>query len=132
MNLKVKRAIILAGVALFLSLAVFLYFQDPIDGDLFPCWFKSRFGVTCPGCGLTRALYSLLHLDLLRAVRYHAWYVLCLPVAGYALLSLGLNHFFDRKILPTIPFRLWEVWVFVGGLMVYQVLRWIFPALSLA
>lgn len=132
MNLKVKRAIILTGVALLLALAVFLYFRDPIRGELLPCQVKARFGITCFSCGLTRALYCLLHLDLIGALRYHAWYTLWIPVVGYILLSQGVNHFFNRKLLPVLPFRLWEIWLFLGGLFIYQILRWIFPALSLA
>lgn len=43
------------------------------------CFFMSLFGIPCPGCGITRACLSLLHLDFAGAVRYNPM-VFSLPV----------------------------------------------------
>ena len=37
------------------------------------CFLKEWFGVYCPLCGGTRALYELLHFRLLSALRYNAY-----------------------------------------------------------
>lgn len=75
----------LAAAALVLS------FFLPVDGlgvDL--CWFKGLFGLPCPGCGLTRSLTNVSHLDLGRALAYHPFgpliwtLVVFLAVAGLA------------------------------------------------
>ena len=56
-----------------------IYHNDPSDttsGVPFPkCLFFSLTGLQCPGCGSQRALHSLLHLDLVAALRYNAYMV---------------------------------------------------------
>lgn len=44
------------------------------------CLFKLTTGWDCPGCGMTRAVWSALHGDLRAAVRYNRMVVLVLPV----------------------------------------------------
>lgn len=39
------------------------------------CKMKIAFGIPCPGCGGTRALWYLLHGNLIKAVYYHAFAV---------------------------------------------------------
>jgi hypothetical protein len=40
------------------------------------CVFKNVTGLPCPGCGLTRAYLSLLHLDLIKALQFHPLFLL--------------------------------------------------------
>jgi len=37
----------------------------------FGCLFKNLFGISCPGCGLTRAFISILNLDFISAIKYN-------------------------------------------------------------
>ncbi|HVJ39165.1 MAG TPA: DUF2752 domain-containing protein [Stenotrophomonas sp.] len=48
-----------------------LYRFDPnVAGSPFlPCLFRTLTGFYCPGCGMTRALHALVHLDLVTALR---------------------------------------------------------------
>lgn len=43
-----------------------------LEHHLFACFFKSHFGIECPGCGMQRALLSLLKGDLSESIAYHA------------------------------------------------------------
>ena len=45
-----------------------------------PCPIQYLSGLSCPGCGMTRALWSLLTLDLPSALHYHPLSV-ALPIA---------------------------------------------------
>lgn len=59
-----------------------LYRFDPnVAGSPFlPCVFRALTGFYCPGCGMTRALHALVHLDLPRAFRMNP-----LVISGLAL-----------------------------------------------
>lgn len=45
-----------------------------MDGNL--CVFKGIIGLPCPGCGLTRAILSLLRFDLKNAFFYHPLFLI--------------------------------------------------------
>lgn len=53
------------------------------------CPIRFITGISCPGCGMTRALWSALHLDFGSAFSYHAlWplvvaFVICYVVSQY-------------------------------------------------
>lgn len=36
------------------------------------CFIKMTIGIPCPGCGLTRAGFSILKLDFIQAIKYNA------------------------------------------------------------
>ncbi|NBU91377.1 MAG: DUF2752 domain-containing protein [Flavobacteriia bacterium] len=46
-----------------------------------PCLWKSVFGFSCPGCGLTRAAISLIQLDFYRALAYNPLIFIVLPAS---------------------------------------------------
>jgi len=47
-----------------------LRYDPNMAGNPFPpCMFRAITGFYCPGCGLTRALHALVHLDIGRAFR---------------------------------------------------------------
>lgn len=52
------------------------------------CPIKYLFGISCPGCGMTRALLSAVTLDFPRAFYYHPLWVGVIP-AGAALFLLS-------------------------------------------
>lgn len=44
----------------------------PPDGmGITVCWFKWWFDLPCPGCGLTRSVTCISHLQFAKAVAYH-------------------------------------------------------------
>lgn len=47
-------------------LIVFIFYLLKI-----PCFFKSIFHIPCPGCGMTRALLSVLNFDFASAISYN-------------------------------------------------------------
>ncbi|MGN5237531.1 MULTISPECIES: DUF2752 domain-containing protein [unclassified Rhodococcus (in: high G+C Gram-positive bacteria)] len=52
----------------------FVAWADPTTpgGIIPPCPTYAIFGILCPGCGASRMLYSLVHLDIPAAVRFNA------------------------------------------------------------
>lgn len=59
-----------------------------------PCVWKFLLGVSCPGCGMTRAWLSVLHLNFAQAFRMHPMFW---SVPVMALWWLFDGHIFRRK-----------------------------------
>lgn len=66
------------------------------------CPLKFITGIPCPGCGMTRAYYSLLRLDIHQAFHYHPLFILAPPMV--------LLFLFDFYIKPRL---LKMSWIFI-------------------
>jgi Protein of unknown function (DUF2752) len=67
------------ALALLGALAV-VYKFPPAENTFYPrCMFFVTTHLLCPGCGSTRALYALLHLDLRSALHYNALFTVVAP-----------------------------------------------------
>lgn len=92
-----KHNIVRKGFYLFLFAVCLLFFYE--------CPFHYLLGIPCPGCGMTRALFSLLLLRFGRAFYYHPGIYLILP--GFLLWCaeqfklLTLRHR-TKKVLLTL------------------------------
>ncbi|MRR58880.1 MAG: DUF2752 domain-containing protein [Deltaproteobacteria bacterium] len=51
------------------------------------CLFQNLFGMQCPGCGMTRALSSLLHGEILSALRYNRSVFVIFPLLCFILVK---------------------------------------------
>ena len=66
--MRKKILLIYAGLAVAAGAYLLLYL---ITGSGIPCFYLSQYGYTCPGCGLSRMLFSLLKLDFPAAFAYN-------------------------------------------------------------
>ena len=58
---------------------------------LYKCPLRALFGIPCPLCGITRALFSVLHGDFAAAFYYHPlWPVVVILLILYLLTFTGL------------------------------------------
>ncbi|QBJ98664.1 DUF2752 domain-containing protein [Rhodococcus sp. ABRD24] len=87
-----------AGAAVLVCGAV--AWADPTTpGGAIPvCPTKALFGINCPGCGSTRMLYSLLHLDVPAALQYNAVGVAALVLSVWAYCAWTWGRLRGRKI----------------------------------
>lgn len=104
--------------AFFAFLAiVFLYLLFFLCG--ITCPIKFLFGVSCPGCGMTRAWLHALCFDFGGAFYYHPlWVTLPLFGGGYLL----LDHKGRGRLARVL------VWVFVGLMLGIYLLRLLLPS----
>lgn len=74
--------------------------QDPYAPHslLPPCPFHALTGYYCPGCGSTRALYSLLHGDAAHAMAMNPLLVLAIPLI--LLMALHIAGWRPRALDP--------------------------------
>lgn len=90
MNLLQVRKAALRILCVLLLTALYIF----LDHIHFVCIFLRFLHMPCPGCGMTRAVKSLLALNLKSAFYYHPM-VFSLPlVAGYILAN---GHLFKHK-----------------------------------
>ena len=76
------------------------------------CPIKFTTGVSCPGCGMTRAWHAVLHLNFKKATEFHPlWF---LPVPGVLL------FIFRSRINPKV-FRISLAVIIVLFLLVYGI-----------
>lgn len=126
-----KKRILITLAAAFLAAAalLYLYFTGEGEGAGIPCMFHQITGLYCSGCGASRALRSVLHLDYYQALRYNAFFTLGLPVIGIYFCGLAISYirFGKDKFSGRIP--LLPVWIFIVVAVVFGILRNI-PAFS--
>jgi hypothetical protein len=93
----VKGALLLVGLAAWATLARLAFLQPDPRGfgtheqlGFAPCGFASRFGLACPGCGLTTSVASFLRGEVRASFRAHPmgpWVAVALAVFGARALS---------------------------------------------
>ena len=80
-------------MAFFVNLAFVLIFQVE-------CPWKSMFDIDCAGCGATRMLISMIHLDFYQALRFNPFIfislILVILYSVYILLSKVLHREYKR------------------------------------
>ena len=102
---------------------IYVALVNPNTSNAFPqCPFKAATGWDCPGCGATRAVYSLLHADLAGALSHNVLFILALPFILYAMVVWSVKRIWDTQL----PMFKWHDWMtFAGAAMVlgFAVLR---------
>jgi hypothetical protein len=91
--LKYYILLLLGGVFILWCMPLSL-----IDNGMTLCIIKNATGHTCPGCGMTRAFFHLLHGDISTAYHYNWRIFIVLPIlVGVAI------QFLRRHIRNTSP-----------------------------
>lgn len=114
---------------LFFPAAYFLgKFLSQYTQFLPPCFTYTVFSFHCPGCGITRSIKALLNGDILLSLRQNI-----LPVVGIVLAVWLYIEFLFYVFHRMPPFTLLKekyVYIGLGILLIYTILRNIFPALA--
>ena len=101
----------LGGAAL--AGCAYLALYDPnASSSLYPgCPFRSMTGLDCPGCGITRALHSVVTGDVVGALDHNLLFVALLPLIAWWLVR-SVRTSLGRPPRP-LSFR-WRPWMTVG------------------
>jgi hypothetical protein len=125
---KISRPLspgIFVGVVLTASamgLAAVLFFFNPGTHAFYPvCWFHQLTGLNCPGCGATRAAYSILHGHLLLALKDNALFVLALAFFTPKIVLFTVHKSKDRAAAFNLSPKL--LWGFLFIAVVFTVIR---------
>ncbi len=117
-----KANTVIAGTAIAAG-CIYVGLRDPnTHTTLPPCPFKAMTGWDCPGCGMTRAAYALMHLDPVAAASHNLLFVIAFPAVLWMLVSWLLRESSGRG-LPTMRVPDWAI-VGVGvAVLAFGVMR---------
>jgi hypothetical protein len=112
--------IVFSAVALVIVATVFFF--NPSTHHFYPvCLFHKITGLNCPGCGMTRSLFALLHLKFFTAVRDNALFVTGIFLLGIRGGWLVINKFRRQPVGEF--FRVQWLWPVLLVTLVFTVLR---------
>lgn len=78
-----------------------------------PCPIKYLTGMSCAGCGMTRALLSALSLDFHAAFYYHPLWILLFPTAILLILFRAKNKKIAfNAVLSCVVILFFAVWIY--------------------
>ena len=89
---KLKECIIL--ITFFFIVIILYYLKIPI-----PCLFHKITNLYCPGCGVTRMIDEIIHLNFKSAFSYNAYaFILFILSIVYLIISITIYIVFKRFI----------------------------------
>ena len=86
--MRKDRALIVSLIVLTLAIAAYALRETAGAGWMPGCHFRRITGLECPGCGMTRGTYALLHGRFLDAFMFNPVGMIIFPLA---LIGLGLE-----------------------------------------
>lgn len=103
------RIVIVLLVAVLAPIAAtVLYNYSPAENTFYPgCYFNQATGWHCPGCGATRCVHALLHLDIEQALAWNPLFVVLLPFVSIGLSRMAYEMWTGRRLAPL---RWWPSW----------------------
>lgn len=99
-------------------LIIYFILSELLDVGI-PCLFYEITGYYCPGCGITRLLFSLLKLDFYQAFRYNSLIFILIIITGiYWLVKFILKKFMNISIeIPNYVYYILLVIVIIFGIL---------------
>jgi Protein of unknown function (DUF2752) len=89
--LMYRRSTVIAIWSLLLAGAAYVFWFEPGKTGFFPiCLFRLFTGLTCPGCGSTRAMHQILHGHFLAAFMLNPLLLLAIPFMLFAFLRYSM------------------------------------------
>ncbi|HKU76141.1 MAG TPA: DUF2752 domain-containing protein [Pyrinomonadaceae bacterium] len=121
-ELMYRRSTVIAIWLLLFAGSVYLFLFEPGKTGFFPpCLFRALTGLTCPGCGSTRAMHQILHGHFVAAFMLNPLFLLAIPFLLYALFRYSVvvmrGETPRRNTLPAS---------YIYGLFVIVVSFWVF------
>ena len=81
---------------------------------LLPCPFKMIFGLSCPGCGMTRGILSLGQLNLIRAMNFNPFSIVIFWIIFFYAIKGRFPAIVLNKIFIKVFFGLVIIMWFFG------------------
>lgn len=108
------------NLLLLLSLISYYYLNKYFHIGI-PCLFYKITSFKCPGCGITRMLFSILKLDFKSAFFYNPVVFILLPFLSFYILYQEYIYITKQKNKLKIPEFVYYILIFI--LIIFGILR---------
>lgn len=98
---KRKRGFAIIGLFAILALVLLILPADYFDEGQSICVSVLLFDVKCYGCGMTRAVQHLIHLDFAAAAEYNKLVFIVFPLLVFMIMKEVYERFFSDKTPPS-------------------------------
>ncbi len=117
------KRVVLVLFLLLLGICI-LYNCDPIQYKVMPkCPTKTLIGLSCPGCGIQRAIHEMLHGNMIEAIKYNYYLIISGPYALlFCLVWMMPKKAFSQQIKTMIENK-YVVNSFVASFVVWFMIR---------
>jgi hypothetical protein len=122
-ELMYRRSTVITIWSLLLAGFVYLYAFEPGKTGFFPpCMFRALTGLTCPGCGSTRAMHQILHGHFVAAFMLNPLFLLAIPFLLYALFRYSVAVMRGERPRPNAlaPSYIYALFVVVVSFWVFR------------
>ncbi len=121
MQARIRNVIKRNGILFLIFLAY--YVINRLTGLYIPCVFRLLTGYQCPGCGVTRMLFSILHFQFEDAFHYNPLVFIYLPFIIAYYIYMNYLYIYQKKdqILKKIPNYVGIVVIFIT--LLFGILR---------
>lgn len=92
-------------------------------GSPFPCIFYKVTGFYCPGCGDGRALYALLHFDIVSSLRNNLLFLPMSFIVTWYFVKIYLKIVLNKDILPFFNVSARFMIIFIFIIIFFWILR---------
>ena len=93
-------------------LAMYRYLRARLPFFALPCLLRTFTGFYCPGCGGTRAVYALLHLQPWQSFCYHPFVPYVAAVYGWFMLSHTIEKLSHHRLRIGMKWN--PAWLWMG------------------
>lgn len=109
------------GVVALALFTAYVYFSNPFEGRVTICVFHALTGLDCPGCGMTRAAWLLMHGHPIQSLKQNP-FLFVVIVAAYMLLAEMSPYMLGRQ-LPQLEIPNWVLITLITLVMIFTVVR---------
>lgn len=89
-----------------------------------PCFFKTIFHISCPGCGLTRAMIEVMHFHFMKAIYYNFLIIPVVLFCFFCNIFIVLDIIKDRMRVSFLVQKIFSWWrVFLPFLILSEVVN---------